>query len=62
MEIFLAPLPMVCIFRNLLVLRECVLMLMTSTTDTYFVNAKLLKQGIIKFEKHFLNSTTNSQS
>ena len=30
------PLPMVYIFRNLFVLRECVLMLMTSTTETFF--------------------------
>ena len=36
MEMFLAPLPMVYTFRNLFVLREYVLMLMTS---------KLLKQG-----------------
>ena len=32
----LAPLPMVYIFLSLFVLRECVLMLMTSTTETYF--------------------------
>ena len=32
----LAPLPMVYIFHSLFVLRECVLMLMTSTTETYF--------------------------
>ena len=36
MKMFLAPLPMVYIFRNLFVLRECVQMLMTSTTETYF--------------------------
>ena len=36
MEMFLAPLPMVYIFLSLFVLRECVLMLMTSTTETYF--------------------------
>ena len=29
---------------------------------TLFMTAKLLKQGIIKFEKHFLNSTTDTQS
>ena len=28
--------PMVYIFCNFLVLRECVLMLMTSTTETYY--------------------------
>ena len=27
-----------------------------------FMTAKLLKQDIIKFEKHFLNSTTDTQS
>ena len=32
--------------------------------DHYILTAKLLKQGysIIKFEKHFLNSTTDTQS
>ena len=34
MEMFLAPLPIVDIFRSLFVLRECVLMLMTLTTET----------------------------
>ena len=29
---------------------------------TLFMTAKLLKQDIIKFEKHFLNSTTDTQS
>ena len=27
-----------------------------------FLTAKILKQGIIKFKKYFLNSTTNTQS
>ena len=36
MEMFLALLSMVYIFRNLFVLRECVLMLMSSKTETYF--------------------------
>ena len=45
MEMFLAPLPMVYIFLSLFGLLECVLMLMTSTKETYFLNAKLLKQG-----------------
>ena len=36
MEMFLAPLPMVYVFFSLFVLLECVLMLMTSTTVTYF--------------------------
>ena len=44
MEMFLGPLPMVFILRSLFVSLECVLMLMTSTTETYFT-AKLLKQG-----------------
>ena len=35
MEMFLSPLPMVYIFLSLFVLQECVLMLMTSTTETY---------------------------
>ena len=34
MEMFLAHLPMVYIFLGLFVLLECVLMLMTSTTET----------------------------
>ena len=33
---FLALLPMVYIFLSLFVLLECVLLLMTSTTETYF--------------------------
>ena len=44
MEMFLALLPMVYIFLSLFVLLEYVLMLMTSTTETY-LTAKLLKQG-----------------
>ena len=36
MEMFLALLPMVYIFLSLFVLLECVLMLLTSTTETYF--------------------------
>ena len=36
MEMFLALLPMVYIFLSLFVLLECGLMLMTSTTETYF--------------------------
>ena len=36
MEMFLALLPMVYIFLSLFVLLECVLMLMPSTTETYF--------------------------
>ena len=45
MEMFLTLLPMVYIFFSLFVLLECVLMLMTSTTETCFLTAKLLKQG-----------------
>ena len=44
MEMFLAPLPVAYIFLKLFVLQESVLMLMTSTTETY-LNVKLLKQG-----------------
>ena len=36
METFLAPLPMAYTFLSIFVLQECVLMLMTSTTETYF--------------------------
>ena len=36
MEMFRAPLRIVYMFRNLFVLHECVLMLMTSTIETYF--------------------------
>ena len=36
MEMFLTPLHMVYTFLSLFVLLECVLMLMTSTTETYF--------------------------
>ena len=35
-KMLLAPLPMVYIFLSLFVLLECVLMLMTSTIETYF--------------------------
>ena len=41
MEVIYASLPMVYIFLSLFVLLECVVILMTSTTET----AKLLKQG-----------------
>ena len=36
MDMLLCPLPMVYIFRKLFVLLECVLLLTTSTTKTYF--------------------------
>ena len=45
MEMFLALLPMVSIFLSLFVSLECVLMLMTLTTETYFLTAKLFQQG-----------------
>ena len=63
MEMFLALLTIVYIFGSLSVLLECVLMLMTSTTDT-FLTAKCLKKviDVTKFENHFLNSTTDTQS
>ena len=43
-EMFLAPLPIVCTFRNFFVLQEYVLMLMTSTTKTNcYLNQVLCK-------------------
>ena len=45
MDMFLAILPMVYIILSLFILLECVLMLMTSTTETYFITAKLFEQG-----------------
>ena len=36
MQLFLAALPITYIFLSLFVLQECVLMLMTSTIETYF--------------------------
>ena len=55
MEMFLAPLPIVYIFLSLFVLQEYVLMLMTSSTESNFLTAKLLKQGYRyhKFRKAF---------
>ena len=44
MEMFLAPLPMVYIFRSVFVLQECVLMLMTSITETRILLLSYLKQ------------------
>ena len=60
---FLAPLPIVYIFRNLFVFRDCVLMLKTSTKETYFRLLSYFNKvlDIIKFEKQFLNSTTDTQ-
>ena len=58
-------LPMVYIFLSLFVLQECVLMLTTSTTETYLfylLSYQTKFKDIIKFEKHFLNSTTDTQS
>ena len=58
-------LPMVYIFLSLFVLQACVLMLMTSTTETYLfylLSYQTKFKDIIKFEKHFLNSTTDTQS
>ena len=64
MEMFLSRLPMVYIFLSLFVLLECVLMLMTSTTETYFELLSYLNKVTdnIKFEKHFLKSTTDTLS
>ena len=64
MGMSLAFLPMVYIFLSLSVLLECVLMLMTSTTETYYLLLSYLNKviDIIKFEKRFLNSTTDTQT
>ena len=67
MEMFLVSFPMMYIFCSLFALREYVLMLMTSSTETYFdCYAKLhvlnKVMNIIKFVKHFLKSTTDTQS
>ena len=64
MEMFHDLLTMVYIFLILFVLLECALMLMTSTTETYFYLLSYSNKviDIIKFEKHFLNSTTDTQS
>ena len=64
MEMFLTLLPMVYIFLSLFVLLENFLMLMTSTTETYFslLSNKNKVIDIMKFEKHFLNSTIDTQS
>ena len=53
---------MVYIFLKLLVLQEYVYVDNFSNRNL-FLAAKLLKQGnnIIKFEKHFLNCTTDTQ-
>ena len=51
MEMFLDPLSMVYLFRNLFVLRECSLMLMTSTTENLLLIAKLLKQCYYRYHK-----------
>ena len=45
MDIVLTFLPMVYTFRNLYILQEYVLMLMTSSTETNFLTTKLLKLG-----------------
>ena len=66
LRFMVAPLPMVYIFRILFVLQDCVLMLMTSKQKS-ILTAKLLKLGhrcykIKKKQKHFLHSTTDTQS
>ena len=64
MDMFLAPFPIVYIFRSYLVLQEYVVMLITSLTLGIFLTARLLKQGnrYHKVRKLFLNSTTYTQS
>ena len=49
----LAPLPMAYTFRSLFVLRECVIMLMTSTAEIYFrvIKTTSYKKTIYKYLK-----------
>ena len=42
---FFPPLPRMYTFRNSFILQEYVLKLMTSTTKTFFLTSKLIKQG-----------------
>ena len=62
MEKFLGPFPMEYIFRNLFVLREFALMLMASTTETYF-DCLIIKKGYRyhTIQKAFSKSTTDTQ-
>ena len=64
MEMFLAPLHMVYTFRNVFVLHEYVLMMMTSTIEKK-LTSKLQKRGY-RFHKlckvFFLNFITDIQS
>ena len=64
MEMFLAFLPMVYTFHNLFILREYVLTLMTSTTETNFLISRFINKVIdtIKFVKLFLNFITGTRS
>ena len=52
MEMLLAPFPMVYIFLILFVLLECVLMLMTSTTETYYRYHKSQKAFSKFYHRH----------
>ena len=59
MEMFLAPLPMMYAFRNLLVLQQYVLMLMTSKIEQIFNFYVTKNQGYrdhkqIKFFRNFI--------
>ena len=53
-----------CCWKSRVITAQYVLMLMTSTTETYFncLSNQNKVIDIIKFEKHFLNSTTHTQS
>ena len=64
MEMVLAPIPIVYAFRNLFVLREYVLMLMTSTTETKFCHLSYKNKFVdtITIVKIFLNFTTDTRS
>ena len=64
MEMFLALLPMVYIFLSLFVFARVCSNVDDFNNRNIFLTAKLLNKviDIIKFEKHFLNSTTDTQS
>ena len=62
MEMFLAHLPMVVYISQLIRFARVCSNIDDFNNRTLFMTAKLFKQDIIKFEKHFLNSTTDTQS
>ena len=64
LEMFLIPFLIVYIFCSLFDLREYVLMLVTPKIETIFLLLSYKNKviNIMKFVRHFLNSTTNTQS